>query len=564
VKASMVALLILSLQQVSSFPGGSIEGHLVRLGTSDPVGGARVVLAKVGGELSDYRFVTSDQSGAFALRNLAAGSYRVYTERFGYLQPKYRGSGGEFTGMPVALADGQKLSNIVITMTPSGVIAGRVRDPEQKPLRNVWIRAMKAEYYQGRRSLELVEFAQTNDLGDYRIFELPPGLYFVSAELNRPRIQGENYIAPNPVLQINGSARDYQFQSNTPGEAAIAGGSVSAAAFDKNVFFRTYFPNTINSDDAAPVELRAGATLTGVDFSISPKPTVHVRGKVISAASAQRLPTVWLDSPQLSVYASVRDMGAFDFPAVPAGKYDLWSSQGTSPATSLAGTIQIEVADRDIENVTLALRPGFTIQGRMTIDGRRPSSSDPKFGVQVLGRTGPRCCSVVAVQSDGTFTVNTYLTPNEYRFRIFQGNDYAYVKSAHYGSEDALDASFRVDGTSGPRFEINVSLRTGTLDVLVADEKQVPVTGVSVVAVPEPTHRKRFEYYPTAITNNTGRAHFDRIEPGDYQLFASREIETTAWQDPDFMRLYEYRGQEFRIQEGEKKDVTLKLTPGRD
>src|SRR5204863_188047 len=64
---------------------------------------------------------------------------------------------------------------------PAGTISGRVFDRDGEPLANVTVEALKYSYQEGQRVLNGVQTARTNDLGEYRLFWLQPGQYFVSA-----------------------------------------------------------------------------------------------------------------------------------------------------------------------------------------------------------------------------------------------------------------------------------------------------------------------------------------------------------------------------------------------
>jgi hypothetical protein len=79
----LVALFLLFLQA----PAGrvSMNVRVVKAGTTEPVGRAVMVLARVGGQLSDYQTGTADTLGIFQFRNLTPGSYRIYAEHEGYL-----------------------------------------------------------------------------------------------------------------------------------------------------------------------------------------------------------------------------------------------------------------------------------------------------------------------------------------------------------------------------------------------------------------------------------------------------------------------------------------------
>src|SRR5262249_33203363 len=72
-------------------------------------------------------------------------------------------------------------TNIILQIMPAGTISGRVFDRDGEPLANVTVEALKYSYQEGQRVMNVVQTARTNDLGEYRLFWLQPGQYFVSA-----------------------------------------------------------------------------------------------------------------------------------------------------------------------------------------------------------------------------------------------------------------------------------------------------------------------------------------------------------------------------------------------
>ena len=84
---------------------------------------------------------------------------------------------------------------------------------------------------------------QTNDLGEFRLSGLPEGRYFVAAEL-----------LPAPFA---------------------SGGAASAA------FVSTYYPGVTDQSAASLIEVTAGGTRTGIDFSIFEAPTRSISGIVV-------------------------------------------------------------------------------------------------------------------------------------------------------------------------------------------------------------------------------------------------------------------------------------------
>ena len=77
------------------------------------------------------------------------------------------------------------LDNADISMPRGSVIAGRIVDEFGDPIPDVSVTAMRQTWQNGRRRLAPSpgRVAQTNDLGQFRIYGLPPGDYYVSATL---------------------------------------------------------------------------------------------------------------------------------------------------------------------------------------------------------------------------------------------------------------------------------------------------------------------------------------------------------------------------------------------
>src|SRR5574339_811756 len=95
-----LALLFVALLQA---PAGrlTLEGQVVALNTNTPVPRARIVVGKVGGALEDYRTAVADATGRFSFRDLTSGSYRVFTEKQGYLRGEHGRRLASGSGTPV-------------------------------------------------------------------------------------------------------------------------------------------------------------------------------------------------------------------------------------------------------------------------------------------------------------------------------------------------------------------------------------------------------------------------------------------------------------------------------
>jgi hypothetical protein len=82
----------------------------------------------------------------------------------------------------MTLTPGQKIQNARLELTETGAISGRILYPNGQPFANVQVQALRYGYEEGRRVLKTVRSVVTDDLGQYRLFWLPPGPYVLMAK----------------------------------------------------------------------------------------------------------------------------------------------------------------------------------------------------------------------------------------------------------------------------------------------------------------------------------------------------------------------------------------------
>jgi protocatechuate 3,4-dioxygenase beta subunit len=112
----------------------------------------------------------TNPDGDFAFTAVPPGSYRLGTNKLGFFPTPG-------IDMPAVTLDGSGADvNVELTMSKGGALAGRVSDQSGRPLRNVWVGALRvvglAELEQ---AIPSVAVARTNDVGEYRVDSLQPG-----------------------------------------------------------------------------------------------------------------------------------------------------------------------------------------------------------------------------------------------------------------------------------------------------------------------------------------------------------------------------------------------------
>jgi hypothetical protein len=132
-----------------------------------------------------------------------------------------------------------------------------------------------------------------------------------------------------------------------------------------------------------------------------------------------------------------------------------------------------------------------------------------------------------------------------------------YVKSATAGQTDILSDGLTVAG--GETIDVKIVLADDGALVhgIVRDKDQQPVPGATVLLATD--RRSRADRYATATSDQNGRYDFSAIPPGNYKLFAWEDLESNAWDDPEFLLDPEEQGRKLASDPGERKIVDLQL-----
>ena len=166
--------------------------------------------------------VTTDDSGRFAFPDLPAGRYTLAAEKPAYVKAFY-GSRlvGRGPGTPIALIEGQRVTDVAIALLRGAVIEGTVFDENDVPMADAQISVYQPVLLNGERKLVNPPGSQwttTDDRGIYRVYGLAPGEYTVGAGGGNPR--GETRLTT--AAEINAAMRE--LQGSSPGAAAQPAG----------------------------------------------------------------------------------------------------------------------------------------------------------------------------------------------------------------------------------------------------------------------------------------------------------------------------------------------------
>jgi len=87
-----------------------------------------------------------------------------------------------------------------------------------------------------------------------------------------------------------------------------------------------------------------------------------------------------------------------------------------------------------------------------------------------------------------------------------------------------------------------------------------PIANAIVVDVPMAEHRTRPDLYQRDITDESGHFNLRGLNPGKYTVLAFEDLQEDVRQ-PEFLKSYRTRGETIQLDEGNRKNVVLKLIP---
>jgi protocatechuate 3,4-dioxygenase beta subunit len=529
-------------QQTPGAPADQPKADCALLGqvlngiTGEPLRKAVVRLRGQGGQ-NMARQADVDSAGRFEFRNIEPGRYILTAKRTGFADQAYGAKRpGSRRGSPVSIEQGQEMKNLIIKLTPHGVVMGRLLDEDGEPKAGVSVSAMRFEWMGNRRQLSSYGSASSNDLGEYRIYGLAPGTYILQASPPHDY----NFTAPDPEL------------SAKPEEGYVT----------------TCYPGTTDSSTAARVSVKAGTELRGFDFRMAKSHVVRVRGVVLNGATGKPVRTSLMLLPRNKGYSAWMEMkqavvmdqhGTFEFKNVSPGSYTL---RGTvmSQETRLGAVQTLDVGDDHIRNLVVTLNPGSEIPGTLKIEGQEQidSSASPvhvslaPWGSEDDGMSG----AYAEVNDDGSFKL-TEVQPARYRVRA-SGVDGAYLKAARWGDQDVVGSGLDLSqGMAGGALELVMSKKAPEVSGTVQSDDGKHLTGATVVLLPDEQHRDQFESYPSSTTDQNGAFTVKNVRPGKYKVLAWEELEGSEYMDPEFTKPFEGKAVSVSLDEGAKEALQL-------
>jgi len=126
---------------------------------------------------------TTDSAGKFKFDHVDPGDYYLTARHAGFVDATYKPQGQHMVEGRLHLTPGQALTEVVFRLVPHGAVAGKVVDEDGDPVPDAMVTAETYSFASGRRKPQLTDSGTTNDRGEFRLDKLPPGSYYIGAEV---------------------------------------------------------------------------------------------------------------------------------------------------------------------------------------------------------------------------------------------------------------------------------------------------------------------------------------------------------------------------------------------
>ncbi len=570
-----------------------VAGIVMQKGSDNVIWGANVELRKEGSITAMFGAMTRED-GKFSFPSVPAGRYQLVATSPGYVAAEYGQKRMKGAGLPLIVDAGRPLTDVRVEMVPTGAIAGRVTNSSGEPIAIVDVFALKSSYQEGQRILTQVLSAKTDERGEFRMFWLTPGSYYINAVVP----DSTNQAAL--IMNSDGMDGGASLQGVRTVFRDVLSRPIGTGAAQDEAHVPIYYPSTSNPQLARPIDVRPGEDIRGINLIADVVRTFHVRGVVAgfnanpgtgapnsaNVVAQGRLIPVDPAWPPSGIQVDPAT-GKFDIPRVVPGSYILYVQQRPSaqstPADVMWASMPLTVREQDIDNLSVVPRPGVSLPGKVVVEGQPDvEGNSPASGLFIGMRPDPLVTQQAPspstrVSNDGTFTLpgviagryRVYVPPllNPTNPQLLSGLpplrtnlQNSYIKSIRVGGNDVLDGGVSLTPTEGMTMEIVMGANAAVLEGRVTRGGQ-PASEITVGMLPSALNARGFrtDMHKTTLTDASGKFQIRGLPPGIYKIFAWEEADKDAIMDLDFVLGYEEKGSRLEIHDGETQKIELEV-----
>jgi hypothetical protein len=548
---------------------GGLKGRVVAADTGSVLRRAQV---RISSPDIGTKTTLTDTQGRYEFKELPAGRFSISVTKSGYVTMQYGQSRPFEPGRPLELADAELLERVDIALPRGSVLAGRVVDEFGEAVADADVTAMRMQYQNGRRRLVPAgRNASTNDLGQFRLYGLPPGEYYVSATLRN----------------IGGMVLD------------MLGGS-GAGANQTSGYASTYYPSTPNPGEAQRVSVGIGQELGSVDIQLEPVKLAKVTGvalgsdgKPMAGAMVMLMPSM-KDAVMFGPGGTSRTDkdGNFTLSGVTPGDYSLQvQSLGGMFQTTAGGNVMafafatsdgpagpggngpqqrefamtnVSVTGDDVTGLVLTGTRGAKASGTVVFEGG--TTPDGAAAMRVSAPSTDADGSPMPslgmgqVKEGGAFDIDSLV--GGHTFRVANLPRGWVLKSVMLNGVDVTDRGVDFKpGQDVTGIEIALTSKATTVTGSVSGSNGT-VKDYTVVIFPTDDQKwtlPQNRWTTSSRPNQDGEFKVSNLPPGDYYAIAVEYVAQGEWQDPEWLARAAKSATSFKLNDGASQTLALKL-----
>jgi uncharacterized protein (DUF2141 family) len=492
-----------------------VRGIVVAADTGLPLKSATVILAamskedvKAGAEPNrleeEVATETTDTSGHFVFDDVPAGDYAVRGSKAGFIPATYHHTDGD-AGARIGLKPGDKVDTVRLSLTRGGVIIGSVTDEAGEPVAGVMVNAQSPAARIGGDPSHRDRHAITNDLGEYRIYSLQPGHYYVTATDTGFSDAGTSIVV-----------------------------TLGSRKKPRHTYPRIYYPGVFRISEAQKIRVDSGQEMH-IDFSLKMEKLLNIAGRVVTpdgkpAAKARvRLSdntTLGRSFLYLDVMVECDTEGSFVFRGVLPGSYTVTATLDyeveADQAQEYSADQQIELAGNSLSGLQLQLIQPVTISGKVTAEPGTKLELD-KLWI-ILDKEADYARNSAYPKPDGTFVIGGLTRPPLF-LTIFGLPEGWCVLSAYLGTQNVLENGLWFPDPSAKGKEtlrIRVGPGAARIEGVVL-QGNAPVAKAQVKLFQESSNEQKIPFRQLreyTQTSNEGHFVFTNLSPGRYSALA--------------------------------------------
>jgi hypothetical protein len=523
-----------------------LRGRVVAFDTGVPL--RRVQMRLGGGTLRQGRATLSDAEGRYEFLNLPAGRYQLSASKGGYVSLQYGQRGPRDSGRAIELAARQTLEKIDIALPRGAVITGRVVDELGEPVSDMPVTALQYRIVSGKRRLVPASNGRagsTNDIGQYRLYGLPPGEYYVSVSGR----QGPMMAMDAQSDDTSGSGYAPTFYPSTPSVAEAQ--RVTVGVGDETVADIQLFLTRVSRISGTVVTSTGKTPAVGM---VSLRQVSNEAAGMLTNAAAGQL---WPD-------------GTFTLSGVPAGSYQLMIM--ANPGTDMSFdrfesfTQPLTVSGQDISDLRVTTSNGIILSGRLIFEGGTPDATLMKQfqpGCFPLDNEIVTFTGLATASEHGQFEIKGVASPCVV---TTMGLPPGWtLKSVQLNGIDVSERPIEPAGKPITGFEVTFINRVTTLTGTVQDAQNQSAKEYTVVVFPEESRHWQppmgTRYLRRARPDQAGTFKLTGLPPARYLVVAFDSVEEGLEMDPEFLAKIQPLATRVELSEGGTQSVSLKISP---